>query len=624
MLGVAEADLVDEPHFPAFLRIVLEDAETILATVKSAPDTLAGLIETDAPQTGFLPLFDPQTIAVAVLDVHGRVRVASRLFAEERGERYVDPALVERALRLGKPIAVPVAIDTDQGLQSVIFVYASAAVAALWRLPPELAAETQLGGVVVLTTLAARAGPIERACAAFNLTASQTRVAQAVIRAGSIKAAAAALGISHVTARETLSEVYRRTGARRLPELVGLLSGLAFGSLPSKSDHAPLLIDVWGLTPKQASIALLVASGAAREEAARTLGLSLAVVRKELEQVFATLRVESASELARTVSTLSALGALLAATGGRLGFTDPRAEPLRLLPRADGTRIAWSDYGPVGGKPVLIVHSSMTTRLAPSGLVAALQAEGFRVLSIDRPGFGMSDALPGLRAGKHDPFDAAVDDLLALLDSLQLSTVDIVARGGAQAVLALGRRAPERIGRVVLVNPDPPSQANGRRHGPLGAFQEAYRSQPELIATFARLLAGSMTRERLHRMLRQSMRGSPPDERAVADLRIADEYWRSVRMFATGRIEGYVNEQVAMARGGGTEPMPGLTHWSVLIGGHDTMHDPRQVERYWREVLPDSRFAAFPEAGRFLAMTHPGQVVEALLAATSAEGRPPA
>ena len=125
---MTEAHLADEPHLPVFLRIVLEDADAMLARVKSEPHTLAGLIETDAPQTGFLPLFDPQTIAVAVLDVHGRVRVASRLFTEERGERYVDPGLVQRALRLGKPIAVPIAIDTDHGPQSVIFVYASAAV----------------------------------------------------------------------------------------------------------------------------------------------------------------------------------------------------------------------------------------------------------------------------------------------------------------------------------------------------------------------------------------------------------------------------------------------------------------------------------------------------------------
>ena len=595
------------------MQAVLEDADAVLATTQSAPAALGGLIETDAAQARFLPLLDAQSIAAALLDAHGVVQMASRVFSEERGERYIDAALADRALRSGKPVVVPVAVDNDTGSESAIFVYASAAAAfPLWHLPPELTAAAPAGKVVVLTTLAARAGPIERACAAFGLTGAQIRVVSAVIRAGSIKAAAAKLDLSHVTARETLSEVYRRTGARRLPELVGLLSSLAFGLLPSRADHTELLVDVWGLTQKQASISLLVASGASREEAARTLGLSVAVVRKDLEQVFATLRVTSSSELARTVSTMSMLGALLGATRGQLGFSDPRAEPLRLLPRADGTRIAWSDYGPPGGRPVLIVHSSMTSRLAPSGLVAALQAEGFRVLSIDRPGFGMSDPIPGLRAGEHDPFDAAAGDVVALLDTLRLPTIDIVARGGAQAVLAMARRAPERLGRVVLVNPDPPTSADGRRHGPLGAFKEAYFRRPELIATFARLLAGSLTRERLDRMVRQSMRGSPPDEAAAADPRIAEDYWRSVRMFATGRIEGYVNEQVAIARGGEPPSMRGLTHWSILIGGHDTMHDPRHVERYWRAVLPDSSFELAPDAGRFMAMTHPERVARAL------------
>jgi pimeloyl-ACP methyl ester carboxylesterase/DNA-binding CsgD family transcriptional regulator len=607
------AEDADEQRLAPFLRAVLENADAVLETAQSDPDALAGLITTDAAQAEFLPLFDPQSIAAAVLDAQGAVRVASRLFAEERGERYIDPGLVQRALRSGAPVVVPVAIETQDGAESAIFVYASAAMAfPLWRLPPELSAEAPSGKVVVLTTLAARTEPVARACAAFGLTGLQTRVVLAVVRAGSIKAAAGKLGISHITAREALSNVYRRTGARRLPELVGLLSGLAFGLLPSEADHAPLLVDVWGLTRKQASIALLVAGGASREEAARALGLSVAVVRKDLEQVFAALRVGSASELARTVSTMNALAALLAATRGQLGFADPRAEPLRLLPRADGTRIAWSDYGPAGGRPVLIVHSSMTSRLAPSGLVAALQAAGHRVLAIDRPGFGMSDAVRGVRAGEHDPFDVAALDVVALLDALRLPAIDIVARGGAQAVLALARRAPHRIGQVVLVNPDPPMGTDGRRHGPLGAFKEAYLRRPELIGTFARLLAGNLTRERLHRMLRQSMRGSPPDEAAAADPRLAENYWRSVRMFATGRIEGYVNEQVAMARADKPQPAPGLTRWTVLIGGHDTMHDPEHVERHWREVLPDSAFQRVPEAGRFLAMTHPERVVAAL------------
>jgi len=67
-----------------------------------------------------------------------------------------------------------------------------------------------------------------------------------------------------------------------------------------------------------------------------------------------------------------------------------------------------------------------------------------------------------------------------------------------------------------------------------------------------------------------------------------------------------------MTRGAKPEPLPALSHWSVLIGAYDTMHDPDRVERYWREVLPDSRFQRVADAGRFLAMTHPHEVVQAL------------
>jgi hypothetical protein len=51
----------------------------------------------------------------------------------------------------------------------------------------------------------------------------------------------------------------------------------------------------------------------------------------------------------------------------------------------------------------------------------------------------------------------------------------------------------------------------------------------------------------------------------------------------------------------------------VLIGAHDTMHDTAHVERYWREVLPDTPFERIAGAGRFLAMTHTEHVIRALV-----------
>src|SRR6185312_9257258 len=110
------------------------------------------------------------------------------------------------------------------------------------------------------------------------------------------------------------------------------------------------------------------------------------------------------------------------------------AEPLRMMPRADGTRIAWSDYGPASGKPVLVVHSSMTSRPVSRALVTALQAAGVRPIAIDRPGFGMSDPFPGMEPGRHDPFAVAARDVASLCRKLKIASLDVVARGGAQHV----------------------------------------------------------------------------------------------------------------------------------------------------------------------------------------------
>ena len=62
------------------------------------------------------------------------------------------------------------------------------------------------------------------------------------------------------------------------------------------------------------------------------------------------------------------------------------------------------------------------------------------------------------------------------------------------------------------------------------------------------------------------------------------------------------------------QPMPreGTHRWSVMIGEHDTLHDPADVRAYWRAVLPDARFMDAEGAGRLLALADPGRVAQAL------------
>ncbi|HWU14609.1 MAG TPA: alpha/beta fold hydrolase [Caulobacter sp.] len=560
------------------------------------------------------PLFHEDSLAAALVDRKGRILAASAAFTALQPGLVLDPALLARvADRPGEAIFERV----DSGLpEMTLCAYAQASLTGGWSLPRSVrtAAAEAPGQIVVLASPSHQfQRPLETACEAFGLTGLQTRVALETIRTGGVKTAAEKLEISYHTAREALADAMSRVRAPRLPALVRRLVSLAFGVLPD-ADEADILGDAWGLSPRQAAIAALIADGMTRAEAATALGLSEAVVKRELNEVYGVLQVGSAATLARKVVEANALNWMMRSTGGDIGVIEAGAEPLRLIHRPGGGRIAVSDYGPASGRPVLVVHSSMTSRVVARGLRRALQAAGFRPISIDRPGFGLTDEIEGLRPGLHDPYVAAVDDALIVLDTLKLNTIDIVARGGAQFVVALHDVAPSRLKRVVLVNPDPPTEASDRRIGPFGVLKEAFRRNPAIIRVWAGLVGRQLTYTRVSRMLERSMQGSPPDEAAARDPEIVQDYFRAVRTFATGRYAGYINEQVDFARRGRGQPqIDGTFNWLVMVGAQDTLHDPQEVIAYWRAILVDAQFQRVEDGGRLLALSQPHSVVEGLL-----------
>jgi len=76
---------------------------------------------------------------------------------------------------------------------------------------------------------AAHASLDEALVAAFGLTASQARLARALLGARDLRQAAAERGLSYASARTYLDEIFRRTGTRRQPELVALLKSVEAG-----------------------------------------------------------------------------------------------------------------------------------------------------------------------------------------------------------------------------------------------------------------------------------------------------------------------------------------------------------------------------------------------------------
>jgi len=111
----------------------------------------------------------------------------------------------------------------------------------------------------------------------------------------------------------------------------------------------------------------------------------------------------------------------------------------------------FEDHG--SGRPVVLIHGYPLSGRAWDRQVPVLLADGYRVITYDRRGFGKSSH----PASGYD-YDTFAADLRALVTRLDLFDVTLVGHsmGTGEVTRYLGRFGSERIASGVLVSPLPP------------------------------------------------------------------------------------------------------------------------------------------------------------------------
>lgn len=140
------------------------------------------------------------------------------------------------------------------------------------------------------------------------------------------------------------------------------------------------------------------------------------------------------------------------------GTTPP---PTHVLER-DGSRLhAWL-RGPAGAPLVALTHGLSLDHRSFDRQVPALLAAGYRVLTWDVRGHGLSQPM-----GERISLDLVAEDLLALLDDVGADEAVLVGESfGGMAIQEALRRAPERVaGLVVIGAPSLTSQPNAVLRG---------------------------------------------------------------------------------------------------------------------------------------------------------------
>jgi len=233
--------------------------------------------------------------------------------------------------------------------------------------------------------------------------------------------------------------------------LTGQIGATVYLTSPLIASPYPvsLLQQSFHLTETEAKVVKAIVNGCHdRATVAQRLEMKVNTVNSHLKRIFHKTQTTNQLQLVKKVLTSP-----MAMSGSRLppGLTDDVEQGLpegcHAIRLRDGRRISYAEYGDAHGKPVIVCHAILGSRLQyPMGETTAA-ALGLRMIVVDRPGHGYSDFHSG-----RNLLDWA-EDVRQLADQLAFSHFSLLSMSsGSHYLLACACAMPERITRAVMVS----------------------------------------------------------------------------------------------------------------------------------------------------------------------------
>jgi len=226
------------------------------------------------------------------------------------------------------------------------------------------------------------------------------------------------------------------------------------------------------------------------------------------------------------------------------------------------------DWGPADGPPLFCLHG-ITSWGGRFRRLAEERFSAFHVFAPDLRGHGVSDWEPPWNLGTH------TDDLVETLDALRVERVDVIGHSfGGRLGLELAARHPERVGRLVLLDPAvwvPPQVA--LRRAERTRHDESFASVDEAIAT--------------------RLADNPAANRAF----VAEELPQHMHLGDDGRWRArFARSAVVAAYGEMAKPPPldRVAAPTLLIRGGDSEVVPDALVDIVRETMADCEVVTVP------------------------------
>lgn len=290
--------------------------------------------------------------------------------------------------------------------------------------------------------------------------------------------------------------------------------------------------------------------------------------------------------------------------------------PTGTITLPDGRSLAYDDIGDATSAPVVYLHGCPDCRLSRP---PAARVDGVRLIAVDRPGYGRSDADP-----LGDELTQA-DDVVAIADALGIDRFAVLGwSSGGPGALALGVRHPSRISAVGVAAGQVPMVAD---HDVWDAIDPVIAMRSETMETmtpdeFAAMVAPLLAPLDATFELMMEAVTEGKDAAYLRDLVSVEGLHEQLALGAIAAVEhglaGAERDMRAMVSPWSFELADVVVPVVLWYGTEDHRFKP-PAGQWLADRIPDARLEVFDGTSHLLPLIHWQQLMNDLLMRTQGE-----
>ena len=256
---------------------------------------------------------------------------------------------------------------------------------------------------------------------------------------------------------------------------------------------------------------------------------------------------------------------------------------------AGGVKTNYQDHGQ--GDPIFLIHGSGpgVTAFANWRLTMPVLAEKFRVIAPDMVGFGFTER----PANVQYTMDMWVSHALSFMDALKIEKAHLVGNSfGGGLALALALRAPDRVGRLVLMGAAGTKFPLTDGLDAVSGYKGTLEHMKELVNLFAfnkNLVSDDLAKLRYEASIRPGFQ-----EAFSAMFPAPRQRW----------VDALASDE---------DQIKTLTHETMIIHGRDDAIIPLSASLRLHDLIPKSQLHVFGQCGHWTQIEHSARFNQLLL-----------